>query len=62
LQADPSVWETFDGFPHFYKRLKVYWIAENKGESRLAEAQKRLDYLIKMTRQGKMYGTRPLEL
>lgn len=61
LQADPLVWEIFDAFPHFYKRLKVYWIDEIKGDSRRAEAQKRLDYLIKMTRQGKMYGTRPLE-
>lgn len=60
LQA-ASVWETFEAFPHFYKRLKVYWIDEIKGDSRRAEAQKRLDYLIKMTRQGKMYGTRPLE-
>ena len=59
LQADPQVWETFQQFPPNYQRLKIGWIAEFKGESRRAEAQKRLDYLIKMTRQGKMYGTMP---
>ncbi len=60
LQADLAVWEKFDNFPHFYKRLKIGWIAEIRGESRRAEAQKRLDYLIKMTAQGKMYGAMPL--
>ena len=60
LQADPEVWERFQSFPHLYKRLKIGWIAEIKGTSRREEAQKRLNYLIKMTRQGKMYGTQPL--
>jgi len=57
LQADPAVWDFFEQFPHPYRRLKMGWIAEVRGDSRRAEAQKRLDYLIKMTRQGKMYGT-----
>lgn len=60
LKSDPMVWATFHSFPHFYKRLKIGWITEIKTASRRPEAQKRLDYLIKMTRQGKMYGTRPL--
>ncbi len=60
LRADPTIWAIFNSFPHLYKRLKIGWIAEIKGTSRRAEAQKRLDYLIKMTRQGKMYGTRPV--
>ena len=59
LQADETVWNNFRQFPHHYQRLKIGWIAEIKGESRRAEAQKRLDYLIKMTRQGKTYGTIP---
>lgn len=59
LEADVQVWETFQSFPHHYQRLKVGWVAEIKGETRREEAQKRLDYLIKMTRQGKMYGTIP---
>ena len=60
LQADPVVWENFKAFSHFYQRLKIGWIADIQGDSRREEAQKRLDYLIKMTAQGKMYGTIPL--
>lgn len=60
LKADPVVWENFNAFHYFYRRLKIGWIAEIRGDSRRAEAQKRLDYLVKMTRQGKMYGTVPL--
>ncbi len=59
LQSDQTVWETFQGFSHFYKRLKVGWIAE--AGTRHEVAQQRLDYLMKMTAQGKQYGTRPLE-
>jgi len=60
LKADPTVWGVFQSFPHFYKRLKIGWITEIKGASRQPEVEKRLNYLLKMTRQGKMYGTRPL--
>ena len=59
LRTEPLVWETFQQFSHHYRRLKIGWIAEVRGDSRRAEAQKRLDYLIKMTRQGKQYGTMP---
>lgn len=59
LRADAVVWEIFQQFSHSYRRLKIGWIAEIRGDSRRAEAQKRLDYLIKMTRQGKQYGTVP---
>ena len=55
----PTVRETFQAFPHFYQRLKVGWIVE-PGKSRRAESQKRLNYLLKMTRQGKRYGSQPL--
>jgi uncharacterized protein YdeI (YjbR/CyaY-like superfamily) len=61
LQVDAEVWSNFQQFPHLYRRLKIGWIAEIQTLSRRAEAQKRLDYLIKMTRQGKKYGTMPLE-
>jgi uncharacterized protein YdeI (YjbR/CyaY-like superfamily) len=61
LQTDPLVWDNFQAFSHFYKRLKVGWINEITGNSRNAEKQKRLNYLIKMSRQGKMYGTQPLK-
>lgn len=60
LRADPAVWDNFQQFPHLYKRLKIGWIAEIRGNSRQDEARKRLDYLLKMTRQGKMYGTMPI--
>ena len=56
LQLHPDVWETFQSFPFLYQRLKVGWIHE-AGQLRMEEAQKRLNYLIKMTEQGKMYGT-----
>ncbi|MEL6969416.1 MAG: YdeI/OmpD-associated family protein [Bacteroidota bacterium] len=58
LQADPTVWETFQSFSHFYQRLKVGWIAE--AGTRREVAEQRLAYLIKMTAQAKQYGTRPL--
>jgi uncharacterized protein YdeI (YjbR/CyaY-like superfamily) len=60
LKEDPQVWETFQTFSHFYKRLKIGWIDEIKGASRKPEAEKRLNYLIQMTRKGKTYGTQPL--
>ncbi|MBK9336695.1 MAG: YdeI/OmpD-associated family protein [Lewinellaceae bacterium] len=59
LQANPLVWEKFEQFPHHYQRLKIGWVAEIQSESRREVAQKRLDYLIKMTGQGKTYGTVP---
>ena len=58
LKEDPEVWDNFQQFSHFYRRLKVGWINEC-GPRRQEEAQKRLNYLIKMTRKGKMYGTAP---
>jgi uncharacterized protein YdeI (YjbR/CyaY-like superfamily) len=60
LQEDPEVWTNFQSFSHFYKRLKVGWISES-GKLRQEEAQRRLNYLIKMTKKGKQYGTRPME-
>lgn len=59
LQAEPQVWANFEQFPHHYKRLKIGWITEIRGDSRRDEALKRLNYLIKMTAQGKLYGTIP---
>lgn len=58
LQADPEVWENFQRFPRFYQRLKIGWITETT--QRTEVSQKRLDYLIKMTKVGKQYGTQPL--
>lgn len=60
LQADETIWQTFQTFPYYYKRLKVGWITEPKG-NRQDERQKRLNHLIKMTSKGKRYGTEPLK-
>ncbi len=59
LRAEPEVWENFQSFSYLYRRLKIGWIKEC-GERRREEAQKRLNYLIKNTRKGKIYGAVPL--
>lgn len=58
LQEDSEIWQNFEAFNYFYQRLKIGWINEC-GPRRQDEAQRRLNYLLKMTKQGKMYGTRP---
>lgn len=58
LQADHKAWEHFQQFPRLYQRLKIGWI-EECSKYRPQEKQKRLNYLIKMSSQGKMYGTIP---
>lgn len=59
LREDESVWEVFSNFPVLYQRLKIGWITE-AGQLRREEMEKRLAYLIKNTRAGKMYGTIPV--
>jgi uncharacterized protein YdeI (YjbR/CyaY-like superfamily) len=58
LRAEAEVWARFQAFPYFYRRLKIGWITEAR--SRREVAQQRLDYLLKMTRADKQYGTQPL--
>ena len=53
LQNNLMIWEQFQSFPLLYRRLKVGWIKE-AGQLRQEEMQKRLNYLLKMTAQGKM--------
>lgn len=60
LMADESVWEKYQALPRLYQRLKIGWISENLASTRQEEAQKRLNYFIKMTVQGKRYGTEPM--
>lgn len=60
LRQDDEVWANFQAFPLLYQRLKIGWIKEC-GERRREEAQKRLNWLIKNTRKGKMYGTVPIQ-
>jgi uncharacterized protein YdeI (YjbR/CyaY-like superfamily) len=59
LREDAAVWANFQGFPYLYRRLKIGWIME-AGPRRREESQRRLNYLIKMTGKGKMYGTIPI--
>ncbi|MEM9823229.1 MAG: YdeI/OmpD-associated family protein [Bacteroidota bacterium] len=59
LREDPEVWQNFQHFPFFYRRLKIGWITE--AGKRLEEAQKRLNYLVSMTKKNKQYGTQPLK-
>jgi len=59
LQSDKEIWKTFESFPYFYRRLRIGWILE--AGKRHEEAEKRLNYLIKMTAQGKQYGAQPLK-
>lgn len=59
LREDPEVWERFNAFPHLYRRLKIGWITE-AGQLRQDEMDKRLAYLIKNTKKGKIYGTVPI--
>jgi uncharacterized protein YdeI (YjbR/CyaY-like superfamily) len=59
LREDPATLATFESFPLMYRRLKVAWITDPVA-SRQDERERRLDHFIKMTAQGKRYGTEPL--
>ena len=44
-------------FPETYRRIRVAWIQNTTGNADVR--RQRLDYLIKMTRQNKQFGTMP---
>lgn len=54
LKADLEIWENFQNFPEGYKRIRIGWIdsARNRPES----FKQRLEYFLKMTKQGKRFG------
>ncbi|MBZ0288228.1 MAG: YdeI/OmpD-associated family protein [Anaerolineae bacterium] len=54
LQADPQVWENFQGFPPIYVRIRVIHIESVRKQP--DEFQKRLDKLVQKTRHNKMFG------
>jgi len=56
LKKDPEVWKNFQAFPKNYQRIRVAWIYE-LGSTRSGERKRRLDYLVKMTKQNKRFGT-----
>lgn len=56
LQSEKEVWANFQAFPITYQKIRIGFILEaSRGNSDMAA--RRLEYLIKMTRQNKMYGT-----
>jgi len=57
LQADPVVWQNFQKFPEAYRRIRLGWIQNTTGNEEVR--RQRLDYLLKMTREGKQFGTMP---
>jgi uncharacterized protein YdeI (YjbR/CyaY-like superfamily) len=57
LRADPAVWQNFQSFPEDYKRIRIGWIQFTTGNDDVR--RQRLDYFIKMTREGKQFGTMP---
>jgi hypothetical protein len=54
LRADEETWRNFQAFPDSYQRIRVGFIemARNRPEV----FQKRLAYLLKMTKANKRYG------
>ena len=57
LKADPVVWRHFQSFPEAYRRVRIGWVQNTTGNDDVR--RQRLDYLIKMTREGKQFGTMP---
>jgi len=57
LQADPVVWKNFQAFPEAYRRIRTGWIQNTTGNAEVR--RQRLDYLLRMTREGKQFGTMP---
>jgi uncharacterized protein YdeI (YjbR/CyaY-like superfamily) len=57
LKADPVLWRNFQSLPEDYKRIRVGWVQNTVGSDDIR--RQRLDYFIKMTREGKQFGTMP---
>jgi len=55
LKKDKQVWANFQAFPESYQRIRIGWIDGSRPRSEFFE--QRLRYFIKMTKQGKMFGT-----
>jgi hypothetical protein len=55
LQADPTTWTNFQGFPETYQRIRVGYV--EGARRRPAEFQKRLANLLKKTRENKQFGS-----
>lgn len=56
LKKDPEVWKNFQAFPENYKRIRIGWL-DVRTPARMDVWKQRLDYLIKMTKKNKRFGT-----
>ncbi len=56
LKKDPEVWKNFQAFPENYKRIRIGWL-DVRTPARRDVWKQRLDYLIKMTKKNKRFGT-----
>jgi len=54
LKVDNSVWENFQKFPEYYKKIRIGWI--DGARKRPEEFEKRLRYFIRMTAKNKTFG------
>jgi uncharacterized protein YdeI (YjbR/CyaY-like superfamily) len=57
IKKDPETWRHFQSFSDSYKRIRVGWI--DGARARPDVFKQRLDYFVKMTKQGKTFGTMP---
>jgi uncharacterized protein YdeI (YjbR/CyaY-like superfamily) len=55
LKKDNEVWANYQQFPESYQRIRIAWIDGAKPREEVHE--QRLRYFIKMTKQGKTFGT-----
>jgi uncharacterized protein YdeI (YjbR/CyaY-like superfamily) len=54
LKADADVWRNFQTLPDSYRRIRIGWIEGARNRPPVFE--QRLNYFLRMTRQGKRYG------
>jgi uncharacterized protein YdeI (YjbR/CyaY-like superfamily) len=54
LKKDPVTWKNFSGFPLSYKRIRIRWIDASRSSPDFF--RRRLNYFLRMTAKGKMFG------
>lgn len=56
LKSDPIVWKNWRAFPEWYQRVRIGWIRDTRRRGFPELADKRLRYLMAMTRDNKRFG------
>ena len=56
FQANAKAWENFNQFSLGYQKLRIGFVMDIR-KANLAISNQRLEYLIKMSEKGKMFGT-----